>query len=246
MLPADQANPCPGRRAFWSLVLVLCLASPGAAQDMSKLDLSRAGNDKVAEIMKNYGGRGVMADSSKPTPAEIAVREFKMRDGFEMQLVANEPDVSQPLFLSWDSRGRMWVVQYRQYQFPAGLKVVRYDQHLRAVFDKVPDPPPLGTPGVDKITVHTDTDGDGIYDTHKDVINGLNIVSSVAVGNGSIWVLNPPYLLRYPDADRDDVPDGDPEVHLSGFGIQDTHSVSNSLIFGPDGWLYACNGTIGH
>ena len=45
----------------------------------------------------------------------------------------------------------MWVVQYLQYQFPAGLKIVRYDQHLRAVFDKVPEPPPHGAKGADKI-----------------------------------------------------------------------------------------------
>ncbi len=206
-------------------------------------DLSRAGNEQVAEIMRTRPGRGVMSDGSDPTPAAVAVKQFKMRDGLQIQLVASEPIVSQPLFLSWDSRGRMWVVQYRQYQFPAGLKIVRYDQHLRAVFDKVPDPPPHGTPGADKITVHEDTDGDGLYDQHKDVLTGLNIVSSVAIGRGGIWVLNPPYLLFYPDADRDDVPDGDPEVQLTGFGLQDTHSVANSLMFGPDGWLYAVNGS---
>lgn len=222
-------------------LLLASLAPIGlAAQER---DTSRAGNPKVAEIMKTFAGRGVMADDSEPTPATETVGQFKMRDGLEIQLVASEPAVSQPLFLSWDSRGRMWTVQYRQYQFPAGLKVIRYDQHLRAVFDKVPDPPPHGTPGADKITVHEDTDGDGLYDSHKDVITGLNIVSSVQVGRGGIWVLNPPYLLFYPDADRDDVPDGDPEVHLSGFGLQDTHSVSNSLLWGPDGWLYGCNGS---
>ena len=214
-----------------------------SAQDMTKLDLSKAGNAQVAEIMKTYGGRGVMADQSPPTPAAEAVTSFQVRDGLEIQLVASEPEVSQPLFLSWDSRGRMWVVHYRQYQFPAGLKVLRYDQHLRAVFDKVPDPPPHGTPGLDKITVHTDTDGDGIYDAQKDVITGLNIASSVAIGRGGIWVLNPPYLLFYPDANRDDVPDSEPVVHLSGFGLQDTHSVANSLMFGPDGWLYGANGS---
>lgn len=206
-------------------------------------DLTKAGNDKVAEIMRTFPGRGVMADDSQPTPAEQAVKAFALRDGLQIELMASEPAVSQPLFLSWDSRGRMWVVQYRQYQYPAGLKVIRFDQHLRAVFDRVPDPPPHGTPGADKITVFEDTDGDGHYDTHKDVITGLNIATSVQVGNGGIWVLNPPYLLRYPDADRDDVPDGDPEVHLSGFGLQDTHSVANSLLWGPDGWLYGCNGS---
>ena len=206
-------------------------------------DTTRAGNEKVAEIMRTFGGRGVMADDSAPTPATEAVKQFNVRNGFELEVAASEPVVTQPLFVSWDSRGRMWVVQYRQYQYPAGLKVIRFDQHLRAVFDKVPDPPPTGTPGLDKITVHEDTDGDGTYDKHKDVISHLNIATSVQVGNGGIWVLNPPYLLRYPDADRDDVPDGDPEVHLSGFGLQDTHSVANSLLWGPDGWLYGCNGS---
>ena len=58
-----------------------------------------------------------------------------------------------------------------------------------------------------------------------------------------MWVLNPPYLLFYPDRDNDDVPDGDPEVHLQGFGLEDTHSVVNSLRWGPDGWLYAAQGS---
>ena len=216
---------------------------PSVVIAQTQPDLSRAGNEKVAEIMRSFGGRGVMADDSAPTSATEAVKQFHVRDGFQIELVASEPAVAQPLFLSWDSRGRMWVVQYRQYQYPAGLKVIRYDQHLRAVFDKVPDPPPHGVRGADKITVHEDRDGDGLYDSHKEVITGLNIATAVQVGNGSIWVLNPPYLLRYPDENRDDVPDGDPEVHLSGFGLQDTHSVANSLLWGPDGWLYGANGS---
>jgi putative heme-binding domain-containing protein len=231
----------------WGLLgLILSIPLPCFSQESSSQlepDLSRAGNEKVAEIMRTFGGRGVMADATPPTPAEQAVQQFKLRPGFEIQLVASEPTVTQPLFLSWDSRGRLWVVQYRQYQYPAGLKVIRFDQHLRAVFDKVPDPPPHGVPGVDRITVLEDIDGDGVFDRSKDVIDGLNIATAVQVGNGAIWVLNPPYLLRYPDADRDDVPDGDPEVHLTGFGLQDTHSVANSLLWGPDGWLYGSNGS---
>ena len=228
-------------RSLLSLCIGLaCLSPLATAQDR---DVSNAGNEKVAEIIRTFAGRGVQSDGSEPTPAEACVGQFQMRDGFEIDLVASEPAVSQPLFLSWDSRGRMWVVQYRQYQFPAGLKIVRYDQHLRAVFDKVPEPPPHGPRGADKITVFTDTDGDGRYDTSKDVITGLNIATSVQVGRGGIWVLNPPYLLFYPDTNGDDVPDRDPEVHLSGFGLQDTHSVANSMLWGPDGWLYGANGS---
>ena len=76
-----------------------------------------------------------------------------------------------------------------------GLKVVEYDNYLRAVFDKVPEPPPHGVKGKDKITVFEDSNGDGVYDKHKDVITGLNIATSVVVGHGGIWVSNPPYLF---------------------------------------------------
>ena len=44
-------------------------------------------------------------------------------------------------------------------------------------------------------------------------------------------------------ADRDDIPDGDPVVHLSGFGLEDTHAVANSLTLGPDGWIYGAQGS---
>jgi hypothetical protein len=47
--------------------------------------------------------------------------------------------------------------------------------------------------------------------------------------------MNAPYLLFYPDRNGDDVPDGPPEVHLEGFGLEDTHAVANSLTWGPDG-----------
>ncbi len=202
-----------------------------------------AGSDQAAEVIKTFAGRGALADGSEPTPPDEAMRGFRMREGFEMALVASEPAVEQPLSLAWDARGRLWVVQYRQYQFPAGLKIVEYDNHLRARFDKVPQPPPHGVKGEDIISVFEDRDGDGVFESKKDVITGLNIATSVAVGAGGIWIANPPYLLFYPDADGDDVPDSDPVVKLSGFGIEDTHSVMNSLKWGPDGWLYGVNGS---
>lgn len=207
-------------------------------------DKSVAGSDQVADIIENYEGRGALSDGSDPTPPEEALKGFALREGFEIELVASEPDIGQPLHISWDSKGRMWVTQYLQYQFPAGLKIVEYDNHLRAQFDKVPEPPPHGAKGADKVTVFEDTTGDGRYDSHRDVITGLNIATSAVHGAGGIWVTNPPYLLFYPDADGDAEPDGDPEVKLSGFGLEDTHAVANSLKWGPDGWLYgACGST---
>jgi putative membrane-bound dehydrogenase-like protein len=236
------------RSCLVALLAVLCSSELLSAddpkpksRDVYKDDL--AGNEDVEKVIKGFAGKGAVGDDSQPTAPAEAVKLFQVADGLEMELVAAEPDVAQPLYMSFDPRGRMWVVQYLQYPFPAGLKVVKYDQYLRAVFDKVPPAPPHHFPGKDKITVFEDTDGDGKYDTHKDVITGLNIVSSVVAGHDGIWVLNPPYLLFYPDANQDDVPDADPEVHLSGFGLEDTHSVANSLCWGPDGWLYGANGS---
>ena len=54
---------------------------------------------------------------------------------------------------------------------------------------------------------------------HKTVLDGLNIATAALKGAGGIWVMNPPYLLFYPDANDDDIPDGDPQVALSGFGL---------------------------
>ncbi len=176
-------------------------------------------------------------------PPEEALTALHAPDDLELELVLSEPEVRQPLFMNFDERGRMWVMQYIQYPEPAGLTLISKDQWWRAVYDKVPEPPPHGEKGLDKITIHEDTDGDGKYDTHKTFVDGLNIASAFVQGRGGVYVLNPPYLLFYPDKDQDDIPDGDPEVLLSGFGLEDTHSIVNSLRWGPDGWLYAAQGS---
>jgi putative membrane-bound dehydrogenase-like protein len=74
-------------------------------------------------------------------------------------------------------------------------------------------------------------------------VAGLNLASGLAFGSGGVFVLQAPYLLFYPDRDRDDRPDGDPDVLLTGFGMEDAHSVANSLTWGPDGWLYGLQGS---
>lgn len=225
-------------------LFLLLLGSSALAADPNVKPDAVAGNEAVKKIMETRAGRGVMRDDTPPTPPEEALKKFKTRSDVAIDLMAAEPVVEQPLYASWDSKGRMWVVQYRQYQFPAGLKIISYDQHLRAKFDKVPLPPPRGEKGADKITVFEDTDGDGFFDKHEDVITGLNIASAALHGMGRIWVLNPPYLLSYPDADFDAKPDTDtPEVELSGFGLEDTHSVATNLQWGMDGWLYGANGS---
>ena len=198
----------------------------------------------VAVYLKNGGDKlTTWVQGQTAPPAEQTLRSFKPIDGQTMELVAAEPVIRQPVDLHFDDRGRLWVVQYLQYPFPAGLTINAYDQYLRARYDRVPAAPPKHVRGADKITVLEDKDGDGSFESHTDVITGLNITTSVLTGRGGVWVMNPPYLLFYPDKTGDGLPDGEPEVRLTGFGLEDTHSLANSLTWGPDGWLYGVHGS---
>jgi putative membrane-bound dehydrogenase-like protein len=174
---------------------------------------------------------------------EESMAKMSVPEGFVLEVVATEPMVRQPVAIDFDDRGRLWVIQYLQYPNPNGLKRVTVDRYSRTKYDRVPEPPPHGPIGDDRITILEDLDGDGHMDREHDFVAGLNLATGMAFGHGGVFVLNVPYLLFYPDRNRDDVPDTDPEVLLNGFGMEDAHSVANSLTFGPDGWLYGCQGS---
>src|SRR5947208_13059075 len=97
-------------------------------------------------------------------PPEEAAKRMTVRAGFEVSVVAAEPMVRQPVCIEFDDRGRLWVIQYLQYPNPAGLKRVKVDRYSRTVYDRVPDPPPRGPRGADRITILQDSDGDGRAD----------------------------------------------------------------------------------
>ncbi len=242
---------------YWSL------DQPVPARNKEAGPMTAAANDGAAKPPADAKGSEPAKPPAEKTPAEKAkanlpvkptvtappltpaesLAKLKVPDDFVLEQVLAEPDIAQPVQMSFDERGRLWVVEYRQYPMPAGLKVVSHDVYWRAVYDKVPEPPPHGVKGRDRISIHEDTNGDGTFDMHTVFVDGLNIATACCKGRGGVWVLNPPYLLFYADKNNDDVPDGDPVVHLAGFGLEDTHSCVNSLQFGPDGWLYACQGS---
>ena len=147
-----------------------------------------------------------------------AIPRMKVPDGFEVKLVASEPTVRQPILVKFDERGRLWTIQYLQYPNPAGLKRAKVDRWSRTVYDRVPEPPPQGPRGADLITILEDSAGDGRADRAKNFVEGLNLATGLAFGHGGVFVIQVPYLLFYPDRDRDDVPDGDPEVLLEEIG----------------------------
>ena len=158
-----------------------------------------------------------VAPNPAKSPAE-AIESMKLPPGFQAELVASEPDLVNPVAMTFDERGRIWVTESLEY--------------------------PRREPGQgrDRIRVLEDTNGDGKADTFTTFAEGLNIPSGIAVGYGGIWVANSPDILFIPDADRDARPDGPAVVVATGFGRDDTHELPNSLTWGPDGWLYGWNG----
>src|SRR5579859_1725269 len=118
---------------------------------------------------------------------QIAASKMTPAPGFTVDLVAAEPHVRQPVCIEFDDRGRLWVVQYLQYPNPAGLKRVKVDRYSRTVYDRVPEPPPRGPKGADRITILEDTDGDGRVNRSRDFVGGLNLATGIAFGYGGVF-----------------------------------------------------------
>jgi len=170
------------------------------------------------------GGRP-QADYGSGLSPEEALERIEVPEGFSVDLVAAEPDVTQPIAMCFDARGRLWVVEGRTYP-------------RRAEGDH--------QAGKDRILVFEDGDGDGRFEKRKVFAKGVNLASGIQVGFGGVFVGAAPYLLFYPDEDGDAVADGDPEILLDGWGHQDTHETLNAFTWGPDGWLYGCHGVFTH
>ncbi|WDQ15289.1 PVC-type heme-binding CxxCH protein [Rhodopirellula sp. P2] len=156
------------------------------------------------------------------SPTESALH-MNLPDGFEVDVIASEPELVQPIAMCFDDRGRIWMIEGNTY----------------------PTKAPEGE-GKDRILILEDSDGDGSFETHRVFAEGLNLASGIEVGFGGVWIGAAPELLFYPDADRDDVPDAEPTVLLDGWGYQDTHETLNSFTWGMDGWLYGCHGVFTH
>jgi putative membrane-bound dehydrogenase-like protein len=155
---------------------------------------------------------------------DAAAAGFVVPEGFKVGVFAAEPEVRNPIALTWDHKGRMWVAE----NFTYAEKEVRYDLSLR-----------------DRVLILEDADQDGVAEKQTVFIDSVQRLTSVEVGRGGVWLMCPPQLLFVPDADGDDEPDSAPVVVLDGFelGASSYHNFANGLRWGPDGWLY---GRCGH
>jgi len=190
--------------------------------DESVADQRALRPDAVPERWNLSEGRdqGTYADGFSPADA---AKNMLVPEGFTVDLVASEPELTQPIAMCFDDRGRLWVVEGHTYPQKAAEGQ-----------------------GRDRILILEDTDADGHFEKSTVFYEGLNLVSGIEVGFGGVWVGAAPELLFIPDANRDDVPDSEPIVMLDGWGYQDTHETLNSFTWGPDGWLYGCQGVFTH
>jgi len=166
----------------------------------------------------------VNTEAGDPLAASEAVIGFKVPAGFEVSLFAAEPHVQQPIAITTDERGRLWVAENYTYAEAA----TNFDEQQQ-----------------DRIVILEDTNNDGKFDKRKVFWDGASKLTSVEVGHGGVWALCAPNLLFIPDRDRDDVPDGPPQVMLDGWDDDVVrHNIVNGLKWGPDGWLYGRHGIL--
>src|SRR5262249_18271064 len=92
------------------------------------------------------------------SPAE-ALKKMEAPPGFSVELVAAEPDIVNPVAMTFDEKGRIWITESLEY------------------------PRRSSGPGKDKVKVLESTKGDGVYDKITVFADGLNIPSGIAVGN---------------------------------------------------------------
>ncbi|RCH56455.1 dehydrogenase [Mucilaginibacter hurinus] len=160
-------------------------------------------------------------DAKFLTPDE-ALKAMTFKDGFTANVYAAEPDITQPMAFCWDDRGRLWVAENRDYES-------RFTGYAND--------------GNSRILILEDTDHDGKADKKTVFADGIPFPAALAVGFDGVFVGAPPNLLYIPDRNHDDKADmADIEVRLTGWGIRDRHETLNSFHWGPDGWLYGCQG----
>lgn len=168
----------------------------------------------------NYERRDPRPQYQLPLAVEDAQRHMQAAAGFRIELFASEPDITNPIAMCWDELGRLWVLESTDY----------------------PNQVNANGRGQDKITVCTDTDGDGRADKFTTFAEGLNIPTAITRWGKGVIIAQAPDVIYLSDEDGDGRADARKTL-FTGFGRGDTHAGPSSFSFGPDGWIY---GTVGY
>jgi putative heme-binding domain-containing protein len=156
---------------------------------------------------------------TEPRTPEQERKSFHLPPGFEVELVASEPDIIKPINMNFDGRGRLWVTQSVEYPFPA----------------------PANRKGRDTVKIF-----DGLYETGRasqvtTFVDGLNIPIGVLPMTHGALVYSIPNVYWFGDGAGTDHADSK-QLFYGSIGRQDTHGMTSAFSWGFDGWIYACHG----
>ena len=152
------------------------------------------------------------------SPAE-ALRAFVVPEGFEMQLVAAEPEIGKPVSMSFDVSGRLWIAETRAYPIETST-------------NKAPS---------DVIRILSDFGTDGCARGNRVFADGLSMPDAVAPYRNGAVVFSIPNVVSLQDTDGDGRADRR-DVLYGPFGVTDTHNLANNFRRGFDGWFYGGQG----
>ena len=171
--------------------------------------------------LPNYEKRlGEQLQQLALTPEE-SMKHIQVPADFDLSLFAAEPNVMHPIAMSWDEKGRLYVLITKDY--PNERKE---------------------SGGSDYILICEDTNKDGIADKFTRFAEGLSIPTGMVFANGGLLVSQAPHMLFLKDNDGDDKAD-EKKVLFTGFGTGDTHAGPSNLHYGFDNWIWGCVGYSG-
>lgn len=169
--------------------------------------------------------------ATPPTDSKEAAKTFHVLDGFEMQLIAVEPLVTDPVAITYDEDGRAYVCEMNDYPYT--------DKSAHKPSQENPTDANIG-----KVRLLTDTDGDGVFDKASVFAEGLSWPTGAACWKGGIFVTATPDVWYLKDTNGDGVADVRKKV-FTGLKKLNVQAVMNNPIWGLDHRIYIAGGTNG-
>jgi putative heme-binding domain-containing protein len=197
------------------------------------------------------------APDAKLTSPEAERASFHLPPGFDIQLVASEPDIQKPMNIAFGTDGRVWVTGSTLYPWPArrdalDQPIATFDKHWGEnplAFRATSTPPEPAEHGLDTVRVLSDFDpATGRARKVTVFADGLNIPIGIlplprapGAKGDTIIVYSIPAIWRLTDTDGDGRADVREKLY-DGFGFRDTHGMSSNYWLWFDGWVYGTHG----
>lgn len=195
----------------------------GRAFDEADRQASRADDDlnaKAAAGDENALRRVLQSNPGKS--AEEALAALETSGPFQLDLVASEPQVRDPICAAIDENGLLYVGEMIDYPYA----------------------PREGEPALGGVVVLEDADDDGRYERSTRFADDLLWAAGIAPWQGGVYVAAPPDIWYLKDVDGDRRADVRRRV-FSGFGKQNQQGMLNNLKWGPDGKIYGSSSVNG-